>query len=129
MFGDPTTTTGGNALKFYASQRLRITSAPALKEEEEAVGISPRITVAKNKVAPPFKKCQITIRFGEGIDRLKEIIDLSVDHDIIKKSGSWFSYEDTKIGQGFSAVKELLLDNEELVEEIKGKLFKELNIK
>jgi len=129
MFGDPTTTTGGNALKFYASQRLKITSAP--KEEDTnkiAHSVRPRVTIVKNKIASPFKKCNFTIRFGEGIDKLQEIIEFAVDFNIIKKSGNWYSYEDVKLGQGESAVRSLLKDNLELVEEIKAKVFKKIGL-
>jgi len=126
MFGNPETTTGGNALKFYASVRLDVRKITQLKDGEEATGNRVRVKVVKNKMAPPFKKAEFDIVFGEGISKIGEIIDLGVDFDIIKKSGSWFSYGDTKIGQGRDAVKQLLLDNPELCEEIETKLREKL---
>lgn len=122
MFGNPETTTGGNALKFYASVRLDIRRTSQLKEGEEAVGNRTRVKVVKNKLAPPFKKADFDILFGEGISQLGEIVDLGTDFNIIKKSGSWFSYGDTKIGQGRDAVKQILKDNPELYDELKTKV-------
>ncbi len=122
MFGNPETTTGGNALKFYASVRLDVRRVTQLKDGEEATGNRTRVKVVKNKMAPPFKKAEFDIVFGEGISKLGETIDLGVDYDIIKKSGSWFSYGDTKIGQGREAVKQMLLDNPELAEEVEAKI-------
>jgi recombination protein RecA len=122
MFGNPETTTGGNALKFYASVRLDIRKAGAVKEGEDIIGNQTRVKVVKNKVAPPFKKAEFDILFGEGISRIGEIIDLGVEYDIIKKSGSWFSYETTKLGQGKEAVKKLLAENPELADELEAKI-------
>jgi recombination protein RecA len=122
MFGSPETTTGGNALKFYASIRLDIRKMTQIKEGDEATGNRVKVKVVKNKMAPPFKKAEFDIVFGEGISRIGEIIDLSVDNNIIKKSGSWFSYGDTKLGQGRDAVKQLLTDNPELCEELTVKV-------
>ena len=123
MFGNPETTTGGNALKFYASIRLDIRRSTQLKDNNsEAVGNKTRVKVVKNKVAPPFKTAEFDIMYVEGISKIGEIIDLGVDYEIIKKSGSWFSYDDTKLGQGRDAVKSLLTDNPELMEELEGKI-------
>lgn len=123
MFGNPETTTGGNALKFYASIRLDIRRSTQIKDTaSEAVGNKTRVKVVKNKVAPPFKTAEFDIMYGEGISKVGEIIDLGVDYEIIKKSGSWFSYDDTKLGQGRDAVKLLLLDNPELMEELEQKI-------
>ena len=122
MFGNPETTTGGNALKFYASVRLDIRKAGTVKDGEEILGSQTRVKVVKNKVAPPFKKAEFDIMFGEGISRIGEIIDLGVECDIIKKSGSWFSYESTKLGQGKEAVKKLLAENPELADELEAKI-------
>ena len=122
MFGNPETTTGGNALKFYASVRLDIRRIGQIKDGEAVVGNRTRVKVVKNKVAPPFRTAEFDIIYGEGISRIGEIIDLGVDNNIIKKSGSWFSYEDTKLGQGRDAVKTLLGDNPELMEEIEGRI-------
>ena len=118
MFGNPETTTGGNALKFYASVRLDIRRIGQIKNGEEIVGNHTRVKVVKNKVAPPFTKAEFDITYGKGISRSGEILDLGVDMDVIKKSGSWFSYGDTKLGQGRDAVKQLFQDNPELAEEI-----------
>ena len=119
MFGNPETTTGGNALKFYASVRLDIRRTSQLKEGEEIIGNRTRVKIVKNKLAPPFKKADFDILYGEGISQLGEIVDLGTDFNIIKKSGSWFSYGDTKIGQGRDAVKQILKDNPELYDELK----------
>jgi len=122
MFGNPETTTGGNALKFYASVRLDIRRQTQLKEGDEVVGNHVKVKVVKNKVAPPFRKAEFDIIFGEGISRAFEIIDLATEMNIIKKSGSWFSYGDTKLGQGRDAVKKILQDNPELADELEGKI-------
>jgi recombination protein RecA len=122
MFGNPETTTGGNALKFYASVRLDIRRSQQIKDGENAVGNRTKVKVVKNKVAPPFRQAEFDIMYGQGISLLGEIIDLGVDHNVIKKSGSWFSYGDTKLGQGRDAVKQLLEDNPELKEEIEAKV-------
>ena len=122
MFGNPETTTGGNALKFYASVRLDIRRVTQIKDGDQAVGNQTRVKVVKNKVAPPFRKAEFEIRFGEGISKIGEIIDLGVDLNIIKKSGSWFSYGETKLGQGREAVKGVLKDNPELAEELEIKI-------
>jgi recombination protein RecA len=123
MFGNPETTTGGNALKFYASVRLDIRRSTQIKDANSAVlGNKTRVKVVKNKVAPPFKTVEFDIMYGKGISKVGEIIDLGVDFEIIKKSGSWFSYDDTKLGQGRDAVKRLLLDNPELMEELELKI-------
>ena len=122
MFGNPETTTGGNALKFYASVRLDIRKASAIKDGENVLGNLVRVKVVKNKVAPPFRKAECEITFGEGISKIGEIIDLGVEHNIIQKSGSWFSYDGSKLGQGRDAAKALLKDNPELAEEIEAKV-------
>ena len=122
MFGNPETTTGGNALKFYASVRLDIRKVTAIKDGDNVIGNQVRVKVVKNKVAPPFRKTEFEITFGEGISKIGEIIDLATEYDIIKKSGSWFSYGDSKLGQGREAVKELLKDNPELCEELEAKI-------
>jgi recombination protein RecA len=122
MFGNPETTTGGNALKFYASVRLDIRRTNQLKEGEEIIGNRTRVKIVKNKLAPPFKKADFDILYGEGISQLGEIVDLGTDFNIIKKSGSWFSYNETKIGQGRDAVKQILKDNPELYDELKNKV-------
>lgn len=122
MFGNPETTTGGNALKFYASVRLDIRRISQLKDGDEAVGNRARVKVVKNKVAPPFRQAEFDIIFGEGISKMGEIIDMGVELGIIQKSGSWFSYEGNKLGQGRDAVKELVHDNPELSAEIEGKI-------
>jgi len=122
IFGNPETTTGGNALKFYASVRVDIRRTSQLKEGEEIVGNRTRVKIVKNKLAPPFKKADFDILYGEGISQLGEIVDLGVDFDIIKKSGSWFSYGDTKLGQGRDAVKQIIKDNPELYDELKAKV-------
>ncbi len=122
MFGNPETTTGGNALKFYSSVRLDIRKTGQIKEGDEVIGNSTRVKIVKNKVAPPFRKAEFDIMFGEGISRVGEIVDLGVEYGIVKKSGSWFSYGDTKLAQGRDAVKQLLKDNPELAEEIEAKI-------
>ncbi|MCR5463366.1 MAG: recombinase RecA [Bacteroidales bacterium] len=122
MFGNPETTTGGNALKFYASVRIDVRRTTQLKDGEEALGNRTRVKVVKNKMAPPFKKAEFDIVFGEGISRVGEIIDLGVEYGIIAKSGSWFSYNDQKLAQGREAVKQLLKDNSELCDEIEAKI-------
>ena len=123
MFGNPETTTGGNALKFYASVRLDIRRSTQIKDTNGAVmGNKTRVKVVKNKVAPPFKTVEFDIMYGRGISRIGELLDIGVEAEIIKKSGSWFSYGDTKLGQGRDAVKTLLDDNPELAEEIEGKI-------
>lgn len=126
MFGNPETTTGGNALKFYASVRLDIRRTSQIKDNDGVVGNRTRVKVIKNKVAPPFRQAEFDIMYGEGISKVGEIIDLGVDHEIVKKSGSWFSYGDTKLGQGRDAVRQLLLDNPELADEIEGKIVESL---
>ncbi|NJK86403.1 MAG: recombinase RecA [Bacteroidales bacterium] len=122
MFGNPETTTGGNALKFYASVRVDIRKVNQIKEGEEILGTRTKVKIVKNKLAPPFKKAEFDIMYGEGISRLGEIIDLGVELQVVKKSGSWFSYGDTKLGQGRDAVKSLLADNPELSEELESKI-------
>ncbi|MBU2018427.1 MAG: recombinase RecA [Bacteroidetes bacterium] len=122
MFGSPETTTGGNALKFYASVRLDIRRSTHLKDGDENIGNRVKVKVVKNKVAPPFRKAEFDVMFGEGISKVGEIIDLGVELNIVKKSGSWFSYGETKLGQGRDAVKNLMLDNPELTEEIEQKI-------
>lgn len=123
MFGNPETTTGGNALKFYASVRLDIRRIGQIKESADSIlGNRTRVKVVKNKVAPPFKVVEFDIMYGEGISKVGEIIDLGVEFEIIKKAGSWFSYQDNKLGQGRDAVKNLLLDNPELMEELEAKI-------
>ena len=122
VYGNPETTTGGNALKFYASVRMDIRRVSVIKDGEEQLGTRTRVKVVKNKVAPPFKKAEFDIMFGEGISRLGEIIDIGVDSGIIKKAGSWFSYGDRKIGQGRDAVKEALTNDTQLREEIEAKV-------
>ena len=123
MFGNPETTTGGNALKFYASVRLDIRRIGQIKDGEEAQGNHTRVKVVKNKVAPPFKKAEFDIMYGEGISKTGEIVDLGVELNIIKKSGSWFSYGETKLGQGREGVKTILHDNPELAQELEAKIF------
>jgi recombination protein RecA len=122
MYGSPETTTGGNALKFYCSVRLDIRRTGQLKDGDNLVGNRSRVKVVKNKMAPPFKLAEFDIIFGEGISKLGELIDIGVETDILKKSGSWFKYNDTQLGQGREAVKSLLKDNPELCEEIEGKI-------
>jgi recombination protein RecA len=122
MFGNPETTTGGNALKFYASVRIDIRKSTQIKDGEDATGTRAKVKIIKNKMAPPFRKAEFDIMYGEGISKIGEIIDLGVEYEIVKKSGSWFSYGDTKLGQGRDAVKQLLSDNPELAEELEGKI-------
>jgi recombination protein RecA len=122
MFGNPETTTGGNALKFYASIRLDIRRIGAIKDGDEVIGNRTKIKVAKNKVAPPFRVIEFDIMYGRGISRVGEVLDLAVENDIVQKSGSWFSYDGTKLGQGRDSVKELLEDNPEMVAEIETKI-------
>jgi recombination protein RecA len=127
MFGNPETTTGGNALKFYASVRLDIRRVGQIKDGDEVNGNHTRVKIVKNKVAPPFRKAEFDIMYGEGISKTGEIIDLGVDYNIIKKSGSWFSYGETKLGQGREAVKNLINDNPELAEELENKIIEAIN--
>ena len=122
MFGNPETTTGGNALKFYASIRIDIRRSTQLKDGENVIGNHTKVKVVKNKVAPPFRTAEFDIIYGQGISRVGELIDMGVDLAIVKKAGSWFSYGETKLGQGRDAVKQLLDDNPELMEEIEGKV-------
>ncbi|MEG1642865.1 MAG: recombinase RecA [Bacteroidales bacterium] len=122
MFGNPETTTGGNALKFYASVRLDIRRISQLKDGEDIIGNQTRVKVVKNKVAPPFRKAEFDIMFGEGISKSGEIVDLGVEYGIVKKSGSWFAYGETKLGQGRDAAKKCILDNPELAEELENKI-------
>lgn len=122
MFGNPETTTGGNALKFYASVRIDVRKSTAIKDGDEVLGNLTKVKVVKNKVAPPFRKCEFDIMFGKGISKVGEILDLAVDRDIVKKSGSWFSYGDTKLAQGRDAVLALLRDNQELCDELEAKV-------
>ncbi|HCC71293.1 MAG TPA: recombinase RecA, partial [Bacteroidales bacterium] len=129
MFGNPETTTGGNALKFYASVRLDIRRISQIKEGEDVIGSRTRVKVVKNKVAPPFRKAEFDIMYGEGISRTGEIIDMGIEHNILTKSGSWFSYGDTKLGQGREAVKQIILDNPELFDELSRKIKEALNPK
>ena len=129
MFGNPETTTGGNALKFYASVRIDIRKSTPVKDGEEVLGHLTKVKIVKNKVAPPFRRAEFDIMFGEGISKIGEIIDLGEEHDIIKKSGSWYSYEGTKLAQGRDAVKKLLTDNPELTEELEAKIFEALKKK
>lgn len=129
MFGSPETTTGGNALKFYASVRLDIRRAGQLKDGEDVKGNQTRVKVVKNKVAPPFRKAEFDIMYGEGISRAGEIVDLGADLGVIKKSGSWYSYNDTKLGQGREAAKDMIKDNPELAEELEALIFEALKVK
>jgi recombination protein RecA len=122
MFGNPETTTGGNALKFYASVRLDIRRSSQIKDGENVIGNRTKVKVVKNKVAPPFRVAEFDIMYGEGVSKTGEILDLAVEFEIIKKSGSWFSYSDTKLGQGRDAVKSLIKDNPELADELEQKI-------
>jgi len=126
MFGNPETTTGGNALKFYSSVRLDIRRTGQLKDGEDVFGSRTRVKVVKNKIAPPFKKAEFDIMYGEGISKTGEIVDLGVELEIIKKSGSWFSYGETKLGQGRDGVRNILLDNPELSAELEAKIMDRL---
>lgn len=126
MFGNPETTTGGNALKFYSSVRLDIRRSSQIKNGDAVAGNRVRVKVVKNKVAPPFRQAEFDIMYGEGISKVGELIDLGVDHEIVQKSGSWFSYDGTKLGQGRDAVKQLLKDNPELAEEIEAKVHEKI---
>jgi len=126
MFGNPETTTGGNALKFYASVRLDVRRISQIKDSDEVSGNRVKVKIVKNKVAPPFRIAEFDIMFGEGISKAGEIIDLGVEHNIIKKSGSWFSYGETRLGQGRDAVKQLILDNPELMDELEGRIKEEV---
>ena len=126
MFGSPETTTGGNALKFYASVRIDIRKGTPIKDGDEVKGNLTRVKVVKNKVAPPFRKAEFDIMFGQGISRVGEIVDLGADLGVIKKSGSWYSYQETKLGQGREAAKDCLRDNPELAEELEGLIFEAL---
>ena len=127
MFGNPETTTGGNALKFYSSVRLEIRASGFIKDGEQAVGRTAKVKVVKNKVAPPFMKAEFELMFGEGISRVGEIVDLGVEHGVIQKSGAWFSYNGSKLGQGRDAVKRVLKENTELAEEIADKIVEKMN--
>lgn len=122
MFGNPETTTGGNALKFYSSVRVDIRRAAQIKDGEEVIGNRTKVKIVKNKVAPPFRKAEFDIMYGEGISKVGEIIDIGVEMNILKKSGSWFSYGETRLGQGRDAVKSLILDNPEMMEELEAKI-------
>jgi recombination protein RecA len=129
MFGNPETTTGGNALKFYASVRLDIRRSTQIKDSNsEVMGNKTRVKVVKNKVAPPFKTAEFDIMYGEGISKVGEVIDIGVDYEIIKKAGSWYSYEETKLGQGRDAVKTLLLENPDLMDELEEKIVEAIKI-
>ncbi|MEY2925035.1 MAG: hypothetical protein RLZZ337_1583 [Bacteroidota bacterium] len=127
MFGNPETTTGGNALKFYASVRLDIRRTGSIKDGVDVIGNRVKVKVAKNKVAPPFRVVEFDIMYGQGISKVGEVIDLGVENNVIQKSGSWFSYGDTKLGQGRDAVKQILLDNPEMMDEIEQKITDEIN--
>jgi recombination protein RecA len=127
MFGNPETTTGGNALKFYASVRIDIRRIGSIKDGVDIIGNRVKVKVAKNKVAPPFRVIEFDIMYGLGISKVGEVIDLGVENNIIQKSGSWFSYGETRLGQGRDSVKEILRDNPEMMEEIEGKIFDIVN--
>lgn len=122
MFGNPETTTGGNALKFYASVRLDVRRSTAIKDADGAIGNKTRVKVVKNKVAPPFKQVEFDIMYGAGVSKVGEILDKSVELDVVQKSGSWFSYDGEKLGQGRDAVKSILQDNPELSDQLEGKI-------
>ncbi len=127
MFGNPETTTGGNALKFYASVRIDIRRKESIKNGDQVIGNTVKVKIVKNKVAPPFRKCEFDIMFGTGISRSSELVDMGVELDIIKKSGSWFSYDDSKLAQGREAVKKVMEDNPELAEEVENKIMAKLS--
>ena len=129
MFGNPETTTGGNALKFYSSVRLDIRRVSQLKDGDDAIGNQVRVKVVKNKVAPPFRKAEFDIMFGEGISRAGEIVDLGVEYGIVKKSGSWFSYGDTKLAQGRDATKNVMKENPDLAAELEAKIMEAITTK
>ena len=129
MFGNPETTTGGNALKFYSSVRLDIRRVSQLKDGDDAIGNQVRVKVVKNKVAPPFRKAEFDIMFGEGISRAGEIVDLGVEYGIVKKSGSWFSYGDTKLAQGRDAIKNVMKENPDLAAELEAKIMEAITTK
>ena len=129
MFGNPETTTGGNALKFYASVRLDIRKSQSIKDGDTVIGNEVKVKVVKNKVAPPFRRAEFEIMYGEGICRVGEVVDLGVDFKILEKSGSWYSYNGTKLGQGKEATKAVLRDNPELCDEITGKIYEAMNAK
>jgi recombination protein RecA len=126
MFGNPETTTGGNALKFYASVRLDIRRIGQIKDGDEITGNRTKVKIAKNKVAPPFRVVEFDIMYGKGISRVGEVLDLAVDNGLVQKSGSWFSYGGTKLGQGRDSVKELLEDNPEMVKDLEKQLKEKL---
>ena len=127
MFGNPETTTGGNALKFYASVRIDIRRIGSIKDGVDIIGNRVKVKVAKNKVAPPFRVVEFDIMYGQGISKAGEVVDLGVENNVIQKSGSWFSYGETRLGQGRDSVKQLLLDNPEMMDEIEGKIFDVIN--
>jgi recombination protein RecA len=127
MFGNPETTSGGNALKFYASIRIDIRRSSQIKNGDDVIGNRTRVKVVKNKVAPPFRKAEFDIMYGLGVSKVGEIIDIAVEHNIVKKAGSWFSYGETKLGQGRDAVKQLIQDNPELMDELEQKIIEELS--
>jgi recombination protein RecA len=127
MFGNPETTTGGNALKFYASVRIDVRPSTPIKEGDDIIGKLTKVKIVKNKVAPPFRKCEFDIMFGTGISKVGEILDIAVDKNIVKKSGSWFSYGESKLAQGREAVLALLKDNPELCEELEAKVHEALS--
>jgi recombination protein RecA len=129
MFGNPETTTGGNALKFYASIRMDIRRVGAIKDKEDVIGSQTRVKIVKNKVAPPFKTVDFDIMYGEGICRVGEVVDLGVDFGILEKSGSWYSYNGSKLGQGKEATKRVVRDNPELCDEITSKIYEAMNAK
>lgn len=129
MFGNPETTTGGNALKFYASMRLEVRKSSQLKDGDEASGNLTKVKIVKNKCAPPFRKAEFEIEYGKGINKFNEIINLAIDNDIIQKSGSWYSYDESKLGQGKQAVIDILQDNPELLEEIEAQVISTINNK